>query len=191
MYRIVYSITKLISGFFFFEFHFLLQMTDLQIYEKYCQNKPRSESLWRQCSDCTFFQVLVCDCITWKRCCLLKTSIEHLHLSCQLMTANPQIFILKAFEYDVSTVCKYKYWNVFFSVWHGWGPWTFIPGTCIWTQLWVVYSQNKVFSNIYSYLQKFCVRCVVLMSGLQWTGNGMFIMLTLQSCRRRCSLVIS
>uniref|UniRef100_A0A8C7WBF6 MCF.2 cell line derived transforming sequence like n=1 Tax=Oncorhynchus mykiss TaxID=8022 RepID=A0A8C7WBF6_ONCMY len=35
---------------------FLLRMTDLQIYEKYCQNKPRSESLWRQCSDCTFFQ---------------------------------------------------------------------------------------------------------------------------------------
>lgn len=32
-------------------------MTDLQIYEKYCHNKPRSESLWRQCSDCAFFQV--------------------------------------------------------------------------------------------------------------------------------------
>ncbi|TSK17918.1 Guanine nucleotide exchange factor DBS [Bagarius yarrelli] len=32
------------------------KMTDLQIYEKYCQNKPRSESLWRQCSDCAFFQ---------------------------------------------------------------------------------------------------------------------------------------
>uniref|UniRef100_A0A7N5ZQB9 Mcf.2 cell line derived transforming sequence-like a n=1 Tax=Anabas testudineus TaxID=64144 RepID=A0A7N5ZQB9_ANATE len=29
---------------------------DLQIYEAYCQNKPRSESLWRQCSDCAFFQ---------------------------------------------------------------------------------------------------------------------------------------
>uniref|UniRef100_A0A3Q2R0R8 Mcf.2 cell line derived transforming sequence-like a n=1 Tax=Fundulus heteroclitus TaxID=8078 RepID=A0A3Q2R0R8_FUNHE len=28
----------------------------LQIYEAYCQNKPRSESLWRQCSDCAFFQ---------------------------------------------------------------------------------------------------------------------------------------
>uniref|UniRef100_A0A667ZEV8 MCF.2 cell line derived transforming sequence like n=1 Tax=Myripristis murdjan TaxID=586833 RepID=A0A667ZEV8_9TELE len=27
-----------------------------EIYEKYCQNKPRSESLWRQCSDCAFFQ---------------------------------------------------------------------------------------------------------------------------------------
>lgn len=36
---------------------FLERMTDLQIYEKYCQNKPRSESLWRQCSDCAFFQV--------------------------------------------------------------------------------------------------------------------------------------
>lgn len=32
-------------------------MTDLQIYEKYCHNKPRSESLWRQFSDCAFFQV--------------------------------------------------------------------------------------------------------------------------------------
>uniref|UniRef100_A0A3P8NAW1 Mcf.2 cell line derived transforming sequence-like a n=1 Tax=Astatotilapia calliptera TaxID=8154 RepID=A0A3P8NAW1_ASTCA len=31
-------------------------MKDLQIYEAYCQNKPRSESLWRQCSDCAFFQ---------------------------------------------------------------------------------------------------------------------------------------
>ncbi|XP_016121165.1 guanine nucleotide exchange factor DBS-like [Sinocyclocheilus grahami] len=38
---------------------FLERMTDLQIYEKYCQNKPRSESLWRQCSDCAFFQVLL------------------------------------------------------------------------------------------------------------------------------------
>ncbi|KAF7653542.1 hypothetical protein LDENG_00081850 [Lucifuga dentata] len=35
---------------------FLERMIDLQIYEKYCQNKPRSESLWRQCSDCAFFQ---------------------------------------------------------------------------------------------------------------------------------------
>lgn len=33
------------------------QMEEFQIYEKYCQNKPRSESLWRQCSDCPFFQV--------------------------------------------------------------------------------------------------------------------------------------
>lgn len=34
-----------------------VQMEEFQIYEKYCQNKPRSESLWRQCSDCPFFQV--------------------------------------------------------------------------------------------------------------------------------------
>lgn len=32
-------------------------MEDFQIYEKYCQNKPRSESLWRQFSDSVFFQV--------------------------------------------------------------------------------------------------------------------------------------
>uniref|UniRef100_A0A8B9R1E0 MCF.2 cell line derived transforming sequence like n=1 Tax=Anas platyrhynchos TaxID=8839 RepID=A0A8B9R1E0_ANAPL len=36
---------------------FLDQMEDFQIYEKYCQNKPRSESLWRQFSDSVFFQV--------------------------------------------------------------------------------------------------------------------------------------
>ncbi|KAM3850729.1 guanine nucleotide exchange factor DBS-like [Diretmus argenteus] len=35
---------------------FLERMNDLKIYEAYCQNKPRSESLWRQCSDCAFFQ---------------------------------------------------------------------------------------------------------------------------------------
>lgn len=35
---------------------FLERMKDLQIYEAYCQNKPRSESLWRQYSDCAFFQ---------------------------------------------------------------------------------------------------------------------------------------
>ncbi|XP_066562290.1 guanine nucleotide exchange factor DBS isoform X3 [Amia ocellicauda] len=35
---------------------FLKRMKDLQIYEQYCQNKPRSESLWRQYSDCAFFQ---------------------------------------------------------------------------------------------------------------------------------------
>uniref|UniRef100_A0A287CX59 MCF.2 cell line derived transforming sequence like n=1 Tax=Ictidomys tridecemlineatus TaxID=43179 RepID=A0A287CX59_ICTTR len=35
---------------------FLERMEDFQIYEKYCQNKPRSESLWRQCSTCPFFQ---------------------------------------------------------------------------------------------------------------------------------------
>ncbi|XP_055083753.1 guanine nucleotide exchange factor DBS-like isoform X2 [Periophthalmus magnuspinnatus] len=35
---------------------FLERMEELQIYEAYCQNKPRSESLWRQYSDCAFFQ---------------------------------------------------------------------------------------------------------------------------------------
>ncbi|XP_043927819.1 guanine nucleotide exchange factor DBS [Protopterus annectens] len=35
---------------------FLEKRKDLQIYEKYCQNKPRSESLWRQFADCAFFQ---------------------------------------------------------------------------------------------------------------------------------------
>uniref|UniRef100_A0A8D0EEQ4 MCF.2 cell line derived transforming sequence-like 2 n=1 Tax=Salvator merianae TaxID=96440 RepID=A0A8D0EEQ4_SALMN len=35
---------------------FLKRKEDLQIYEKYCQNKPRSEALWRQCGDSLFFQ---------------------------------------------------------------------------------------------------------------------------------------
>ncbi|XP_072832670.1 guanine nucleotide exchange factor DBS isoform X2 [Vicugna pacos] len=35
---------------------FLERMEEFQVYEKYCQNKPRSESLWRQCADCPFFQ---------------------------------------------------------------------------------------------------------------------------------------
>uniref|UniRef100_A0A8C4YBP9 MCF.2 cell line derived transforming sequence n=1 Tax=Gopherus evgoodei TaxID=1825980 RepID=A0A8C4YBP9_9SAUR len=35
---------------------FLERVKDFQMYEKYCQNKPRSESLWRQCSESTFFQ---------------------------------------------------------------------------------------------------------------------------------------
>ncbi|NXU18360.1 MCF2 protein, partial [Pardalotus punctatus] len=35
---------------------FLDRREDFQIYEKYCQNKPRSESLWRQCSESSFFQ---------------------------------------------------------------------------------------------------------------------------------------
>ncbi|XP_042313164.1 guanine nucleotide exchange factor DBS isoform X6 [Sceloporus undulatus] len=35
---------------------FLERMEDFQIYEKYCQNKPRSESLWRHFSDSVFFQ---------------------------------------------------------------------------------------------------------------------------------------
>lgn len=33
------------------------QKEELQVYEKYCQNKPRSEVLWRQCGDSLFFQV--------------------------------------------------------------------------------------------------------------------------------------
>ncbi|XP_043558266.1 guanine nucleotide exchange factor DBS isoform X3 [Chiloscyllium plagiosum] len=35
---------------------FLKRKEELQIYEKYCQNKPRSEAIWRQCGDCQFFQ---------------------------------------------------------------------------------------------------------------------------------------
>uniref|UniRef100_A0A674NJ40 Guanine nucleotide exchange factor DBS-like n=1 Tax=Takifugu rubripes TaxID=31033 RepID=A0A674NJ40_TAKRU len=35
---------------------FLKRKEELQIYEKYCQNKPRSEVLWRQCADSLFFQ---------------------------------------------------------------------------------------------------------------------------------------
>ncbi|NWI39341.1 MCF2 protein, partial [Picathartes gymnocephalus] len=35
---------------------FLDRRDDFQMYEKYCQNKPRSESLWRQCSESSFFQ---------------------------------------------------------------------------------------------------------------------------------------
>ncbi|XP_030304993.1 proto-oncogene DBL isoform X2 [Calypte anna] len=34
----------------------VLTREDFQMYEKYCQNKPRSESLWRQCSESSFFQ---------------------------------------------------------------------------------------------------------------------------------------
>ncbi|XP_030065437.1 proto-oncogene DBL [Microcaecilia unicolor] len=37
-------------------FCFLERRKDFQMYEKYCQNKPRSESLWRQFADSTFFQ---------------------------------------------------------------------------------------------------------------------------------------
>ncbi|XP_029463633.1 proto-oncogene DBL isoform X1 [Rhinatrema bivittatum] len=37
-------------------FCFLERREDFQMYEKYCQNKPRSESLWRQFADSTFFQ---------------------------------------------------------------------------------------------------------------------------------------
>ncbi|XP_078067878.1 proto-oncogene DBL [Mustelus asterias] len=35
---------------------FLERRENFQMYVKYCQNKPRSEYLWRQCSDCPFFQ---------------------------------------------------------------------------------------------------------------------------------------
>ncbi|XP_060105859.1 proto-oncogene DBL isoform X4 [Heteronotia binoei] len=35
---------------------FLERREDFQMYEKYCQNKPRSESLWRQCAESLFFQ---------------------------------------------------------------------------------------------------------------------------------------
>uniref|UniRef100_H3AQ50 MCF.2 cell line derived transforming sequence b n=1 Tax=Latimeria chalumnae TaxID=7897 RepID=H3AQ50_LATCH len=37
-------------------FCFLERRENFQMYEKYCQNMPRSELLWRQFSDCTFFQ---------------------------------------------------------------------------------------------------------------------------------------
>ncbi|XP_060941496.1 proto-oncogene DBL [Limanda limanda] len=35
---------------------FLQRKVKFQVYERYCQNKSRSESLWRQCSDSPFFQ---------------------------------------------------------------------------------------------------------------------------------------
>ncbi|XP_029020159.1 proto-oncogene DBL isoform X2 [Betta splendens] len=35
---------------------FLQRKESFQMYECYCQNKPRSEALWRQFSDCVFFQ---------------------------------------------------------------------------------------------------------------------------------------
>ncbi|XP_051506180.1 proto-oncogene DBL-like isoform X5 [Myxocyprinus asiaticus] len=35
---------------------FLKRKENFHLYECYCQNKPRSESLWRQFSDCLFFQ---------------------------------------------------------------------------------------------------------------------------------------
>ncbi|XP_071773213.1 proto-oncogene DBL [Centroberyx gerrardi] len=35
---------------------FLERKENFQMYECYCQNKPRSEALWRQFSDCAFFQ---------------------------------------------------------------------------------------------------------------------------------------
>ncbi|KAG2463604.1 AT11C ATPase, partial [Polypterus senegalus] len=38
---------------------FLERKSNFQMYEQYCQNKPRSELLWRQCSDSLFFQELL------------------------------------------------------------------------------------------------------------------------------------
>ncbi|XP_028815680.1 proto-oncogene DBL isoform X4 [Denticeps clupeoides] len=35
---------------------FLQRKENFQVYEHYCQNKPRSEALWKQYSDCPFFQ---------------------------------------------------------------------------------------------------------------------------------------
>ncbi|XP_061595511.1 proto-oncogene DBL isoform X1 [Cololabis saira] len=35
---------------------FLQRKEKFKVYERYCQNKPRSELLWRQCSDSPFFQ---------------------------------------------------------------------------------------------------------------------------------------
>ncbi|XP_068596179.1 proto-oncogene DBL [Brachionichthys hirsutus] len=35
---------------------FLERKASFQMYECYCQNKPRSDALWRQFSDCSFFQ---------------------------------------------------------------------------------------------------------------------------------------
>ncbi|XP_066506597.1 proto-oncogene DBL [Hoplias malabaricus] len=35
---------------------FLERKENFQMYERYCRNKPRSEALWRQCSDSLFFQ---------------------------------------------------------------------------------------------------------------------------------------
>ncbi|TRY99252.1 hypothetical protein DNTS_022814 [Danionella cerebrum] len=36
---------------------FLARKENFQVYECYCQNKPRSDALWRQCSDSAFIQV--------------------------------------------------------------------------------------------------------------------------------------
>ncbi|KAB5543166.1 hypothetical protein PHYPO_G00076080 [Pangasianodon hypophthalmus] len=35
---------------------FLERKENFQVYERYCQNKPRSEAMWRQCADSPFFQ---------------------------------------------------------------------------------------------------------------------------------------
>ncbi|XP_077098753.1 proto-oncogene DBL isoform X1 [Siphateles boraxobius] len=38
------------------ELTFTIQKENFQVYERYCQNKPRSDALWRQCSDSAFIQ---------------------------------------------------------------------------------------------------------------------------------------
>ncbi|MEE6501310.1 hypothetical protein FKM82_004121 [Ascaphus truei] len=38
------------------ELQSIIEKEDLQVYEKYCQNKPKSEALWRQCGESLFFQ---------------------------------------------------------------------------------------------------------------------------------------
>ncbi|XP_036695000.1 proto-oncogene DBL isoform X6 [Balaenoptera musculus] len=38
---------------------FLERKDDFQMYAKYCQNKPRSEAIWRKYSECAFFQELL------------------------------------------------------------------------------------------------------------------------------------
>ncbi|XP_010857951.1 PREDICTED: proto-oncogene DBL-like, partial [Bison bison bison] len=35
---------------------FLERKDDFQMYAKYCQNKPRSEAIWKKYSECAFFQ---------------------------------------------------------------------------------------------------------------------------------------
>ncbi|XP_046716762.1 proto-oncogene DBL isoform X3 [Silurus meridionalis] len=35
---------------------FLERKENFQVYERYCQNKPRSEAMWKQCADSPFFQ---------------------------------------------------------------------------------------------------------------------------------------
>nr|XP_060497470.1 proto-oncogene DBL isoform X2 [Panthera onca] len=38
---------------------FLERKDDFQMYAKYCQNKPRSEAIWKKYSECAFFQELL------------------------------------------------------------------------------------------------------------------------------------
>lgn len=66
----------------------LLQKEELQIYEKYCQNKPRSEALWRQCGDSLFFQVweLVSSCI-----CVLVSNFAYSLLQSPDVTVFPLV----------------------------------------------------------------------------------------------------